>query len=714
MYEVLPGQKMKLYGENFYFGAPWQPRVYFVKKGTDTRMEATVDLGKSDQFVLTITSPNDLESDAQYWILVDNDLGATSTTKLTVAAKVGKDYLGLGVGWGVNFGFVETNVVTLNASSDTSFDAFPSIQQTINQLSQQGGGMLVLSEGEFHWRTCSSLQIHGNIVIKGAGVNRTTIFSGYCNISGSWIYSSDASLSNFAIMDLSFKPGNFNGGFSGNAISGNNFNYMAMVRVYWDLKASRLSFGGTHALMQDVHVVLYSLPLNGWGSAFGFGCTKYGIYRNVWINFENGAITSSFLKYSVLENFHLIRDASKQFIPEGPIQSRMWSCNFCENIVVDKSQFETLNFNFSKDNNDGETILTEGGGPKRGEFAVGVVSSATATTLTDLTANWTLQTTDILSLTITDGPGFGQTRRLVSATTTTITIDEPWTVVPTSQSRYSLVTPGFMNWLIKDTLFKGNPRGIWLYAAAGTNATIVGNSFVNGAGIDYRPYQRSYPSTAIDRCGGLAQVQIPYYQQQITQVYKSRILNNDLYADDPNANAQIRFAGDQLSFQDTFTRGVMMFGLEVRGNKITRVGEQSLNLPSYMLAMCFEQQAGLPNATVHSIIGTIMQGNQVQGVPQALGFGSNLGSSVLACQSVTGQVAKNDTFNLDFNNCRFYASQTIDVHLLNDQCRSVNYLPPTPTAQQSPGTQQPSGVSSAHVIVRNISLVIVAILLVVM
>lgn len=641
--------------------------------------------------------------------MVDNDLGATSTTKLTVTARVGKDYLGLGVGWGVNFGFVETNVVTLNASADTSFDAFPSIQQTINQLSQQGGGLIVLGEGEFHWRTCGSLQLHSNVVIKGAGVNRTTIFFGYCNVSGSWIYVSDPSLSNFALMDLSFKPGDFNGGFYGNAISGVNFSYVAMVRVFWDLKAARLSFGGTHVLMKDVHVVLQSLPQNGWASGFGFGCTKYGIFRNIWINFENGAISSSFMKYSVLENFHLIRDARLQFIPEGPIQSRMWSCNFCENIVVDKSQFETLNFNFSKDNNDGETILTEGGGPKRGEFAVGLVSSATATTLTDVTANWTLQTTDMLSLTISDGPGFGQTRRLVSATTTTITIDEPWTVVPTSQSRYSLVTPGFLNWLIKDTLFKGNPRGIWLYASAGINVTIVGNSFVNGAGIDYRPYQRSYPSTAIDRCGGLSQVQIPYYQQQITQIYKSRILNNDLFTDDPAANAQLRLAGDQLSHQDTFTRGIIMFGVEVRGNKITRVGDQTLTLPSYMLAMCFEQQAGLPNATVHSVVGTIIQGNRAEGVPQAHGFGSNLGSSVLACQSVTRQVSKNDTFALDLQNCRFYESQTLSVHVLADQCRSVNYLPPVVAPQSDPSV--PTIASDAALIMPTLAATVLMILI---
>ncbi len=657
---------------------------------------ATVDLSQSDENLLTITTPNDLESDAQYQVLIDHGLGSTSTTKLIVTARVGKDYLNIGVGWGVNFGFIEKNIITLNSSTDTSYDAFPAIQQAINQLSQQGGGMLVLSEGDFQWLSCKSLQLQSNVVIKGAGVNRTTIYSGYCNISGSWMYSSDPAFSNFAMMDLTFRPGDFNGGFYGNAISGSNFSNIVLTRIYWDLKASKFSVSANNLLVQDVVAVSYSLPINGYWSQYAFGCTKYGIFRNVWLHFENGFMSTSFMKYSVFENFHLIRDASKQFIPEGPIQSRMWSCNFCENIVVDRSQFETLNFDFTKDNNDGETILTEGGGPQRGEFDVGQVSSATSTTLTALTANWTLQTTDMLSLTIVGGPGFGQTRRLVSATTNTITIDEPWVVVPTSQSKYSLVTPGFLNWLIKDSLFKGNPRGIWLYAAAGVNVTIVGNSFVNGAGIDYRPYQRVYASTAIDRCG-LSQLQIPYFQEQVTQVYKSRILNNNLYADDPNANAQIRVAGVQLSQQDTFTRGTILFGVEVRGNNVTRVGQQVSTLGSYMVAMCFEQQAGLPNTTVTSVLGTILQGNHVQGVAQAHAFGSNIGSSVLACQSVTGQVSQNDTFAFDTNNCRFYPSQTVDVHVLSDQCRSVNYFPPlpTPSQQQSPGTQPTPAVSSA-------------------
>ncbi len=695
-------------------------RIDIVSYRTSTALSAQVLGEDSDQFVLTVVTPADLLNDTVYHVQVDNGLGVEQTSTFTVIARLGKDYLGLGLGWGVNFWFTETNVIRIPSSSNSSYDVFPDIQNAINSLSAQGGGMLQISEGTFYWLSCRSLQLHSNIVIKGAGVNKTTIYFGYCNMDDPnvWIYSSDSSLDNFAMMDLSLlATPDVNPGFTSTAIATRSSSNLALVRLFLDIEGSYFGVAANNMLMQDVTITSQNVLLGQAQTTtlFLFGCTTNAIFRNVWLYFENGYMTSSSMKNAVFDNFHLIRDSRKQFAGASPVESRMWSCNFCENIAVTNSQFETLYYNFSNFNNDGETILSEGGGPYRGEAGVGRVTSATSTTLTDSSANWSFKTADMLSLTITSGPGMGQTRRVVSATANTFTLDQPWQVVPTSDSLYAYNPLGGLNWIIKDALFKGNPRGLWLYASAFVNSTVVGNSFINSGGISYQPYQSISGTTVAPKCGG--NINIPSQPLQLTFVYNSKILNNLIYGDNPRASAMIRLAGSQLSAQDRFTRGTMLFGIEVRGNNLTRVGgispiEDTFKNVSQglFLSNCFEAQyveLGPPNATLYSVVNTIVQNNYAQGYSDAAyAFGTNHADTVFACPLGP---SRNVSLNLGYFNCYSYAEQTLPVQQLASQCRSSDYLPPVIEAPTTNSHGNPS-VSFASSNIQNIVITLFVVL----
>lgn len=71
----------------------------------------------------------------------------------------------------------------------------------------------------------------------------------------------------------------------------------------------------------------------------------------------------------------------------------------------------------------------------------GTATAGSSTTLTDSTKSWTTNQFLDNMVKVLSGPGVGQTRRIVSNTTTKLTIDTPWATNPTSASTYQIVAP---------------------------------------------------------------------------------------------------------------------------------------------------------------------------------------------------------------------------------------------------------------------------------
>ncbi len=86
-----------------------------------------------------------------------------------------------------------------------------------------------------------------------------------------------------------------------------------------------------------------------------------------------------------------------------------------------------------------ETYLQHGGANDGADWCpktVGTASTATATTLTDASRKWKADVYRGGCVLITAGRGFGQWRRVTANDATTLTLAEPWRVVPDATSEY--------------------------------------------------------------------------------------------------------------------------------------------------------------------------------------------------------------------------------------------------------------------------------------
>ena len=86
-----------------------------------------------------------------------------------------------------------------------------------------------------------------------------------------------------------------------------------------------------------------------------------------------------------------------------------------------------------------ETYLQHGGANDGADWCpktLGIASAATGTTLTDATRTWKAGRVSGACVLITAGRGFGQWRRVTANDATTLTLAEPWRIVPDATSEY--------------------------------------------------------------------------------------------------------------------------------------------------------------------------------------------------------------------------------------------------------------------------------------
>jgi hypothetical protein len=200
------------------------------------------------------------------------------------------------------------------------------------------------------------------------------------------------------------------------------------------------------------------------------------------------------------------------------ITTHQFVMDFAYRIAIMGNTFDVLNGPITNvKRNDGETLLTEGGGGDRMEN-IGTVTSATGTTIT-IPGN----TIDVSSfgnrlpenygVAIVSGKGAGQSRDVIGYSNNTIQVDHPWDVIPDSTSHYATFVWGLEKALIEGNTMIGNPRGVWLYQAAVRDVDIVGNTITNGGGI----FIRSFESQEIKQFD-------PIYDVRVTD---NRISNSD-------------------------------------------------------------------------------------------------------------------------------------------------------------------------------------------
>jgi hypothetical protein len=581
-------------------------------------MSASINWAASSEHVLTVAAPSMLPASQGVAVSVDNGSGNGSSNMdrlVAVVAGTQADPLNLGVGWAA--GFARVMQRNINAATDSRLatrvvcdgraDNAQALQEAVLLAYKEGGASVTLPVGVC--KLSRGVQLLSNTVLQGAGKDRTELQFN----TDSPLYASGADL--FALRNLTLT----NTGTSATA----SLNFRSNTRVAIDnIKVNQ----GTKAkawLYRSTNVVVRNSDFLQTGSLGTPGTLNAS--ENTGLVFTGNRV--SFLN-DIGTNFDYVRDAfvsgntwtRDATYKNDPGVVHTVTLNFTHRFAMVGNTLTTVNGPLDRLKNDGETILTEGGGARRTE-SLGNVGTATATSLTDIngTVNPNARVNGALpenyGIAIVAGKGMGQTRRVVGFTAGTFSIDKAWGVIPDSTSRYAAAVWGLEKTLMKGNTLTNNRSGIWLYSTAVRDVEINGNIMQENGGILIRGFQqvnRSWFS--------------PIYN---VRVVGNKISNTKGYYP---SHLSVFFANN-----DGLAYGTSTIGVELRNNQITanrpNIASSHYIGPAgaegYMNQMSVSS-SNYTSTTIPRVLGTVFQQNACNYCTTAVRIGTGAVGTMLA------------------------------------------------------------------------------------
>jgi dienelactone hydrolase len=507
--ELQPGQAFRIFGRNLTNAyVQLQP----VKGGAALKAAVT----SSDPYILNCIAPANLQNGKQYRILVSDH----PAEELITGRSAGKDPFKLKVPWGSDFSFSEKiyNVktderLTTKASGDGMSDDRTSIQQAIDLAHRNGGGVVYLPAGKYRLDipSGSGLVMRSKVVLQGDGPSNTIIQYGfgtpppYANPigKGGWpdsttdgvailwpLHTTLTGLYNLQVQNVNssgawrhslknMRPPILKPGAAGSKFFVSNCKFD--LSVAWGLSwgyVDRMVI--TDCWFQSTAQVTWPWMWHCNGS------TNF-VVRNNQFRYSAGRFGFNEAFNGIIENNHITRLGDLQ-TAKG--ETGGFNIDYSSDIIVLNNRMDVEGRDIEY-HNQGETILSQGGDPKN--MDAGIVSSATATSISDASKKWKTIRTDNLStcdaIAIVDGKGAGQWRRIVKNNSTTITVSEPWELIPDASSHYVITRWSAEDWLVRGNILEGNNRGIWFYCG-NADVSIVDNKLINSEGIYLRADQR--------------------------------------------------------------------------------------------------------------------------------------------------------------------------------------------------------------------------------
>jgi hypothetical protein len=587
--QIVPRGPFRLFGRNLLLPG-------FTPVVTVDGLPAVVDTRASDEHMLMVTAPRGVRAGGKAVISVDNGNGsgpALLDREIEVTAGRG-DPFALGVGWGAGFSAIAAKVVL--ASSDARLaskvvcnglvDDTPAIQAAID-LVAAGGGVLQLPPGTC--RLAGSLKLKSRVVLQGAGKNRTVIR--YEANYPLWGRGLDlAGVRNLTLI-------NTRGRIESPLLQNSTRVFFQNLKFVLDGGIHMFLTNNNNFVILDTDFIQPKNPddsgpytLGGSGGLVFFGNTT---------TFANGSPTFSRVHDAYIAHNRFTRDARDNQNSTGVIHSL--AMDFAHRIAITNNTFDVLGGPIvNKVRNDGETLLTEGGGGKRTEN-LGTVVSATSTTLSDPGNKINVAPfeggafPENYGVAVVGGKGAGQSRRVTAYSQGTLTVDKPWDVVPDTSSRYATFVWGLEKSLIKGNTLNQNPRGIWLYKTAIREVDIVGNTINEGGGI----YLKS------------AQI---LKKRLFVPIVGVRIANNSITNTTKQWRSYISIMFVRADEQDF---GIGTIGVEVRNNTL-QANSPNLTMPQegagvaegFINRMHAEGSTQALSKNQTRLLGTIFQNNK--------------------------------------------------------------------------------------------------------
>ncbi len=607
--QLLPGGAFRVFGRNLMLAGS-TPLV------TVNGAAAGIDVAHSDEHMLSVIAPSPLAASSAAVVVVDNGNGSGPVTldrKIETLSSGSGDPFALGVGWGA--GFSEIAGTVIDAANDSRLprkaqcnggtDDSAAIQGAIELAASGGGGVVKLPAGTC--RLADRMSLRSRVVVQGAGKAATVVVyeSNYAFLG--------IGLDLVGVRNLTMR----NAGSAGEAPLLKDSTRVIIQNVRVQLMTSRQMF-----LSGNRHFVVAGCDFEQAGSISDQGPYILDdasglVFENNTTQWVDGAPAFGRIHDSFLHANRFTRDARPQN-NGGTVHSM--TLDFAHRVAVVGNTFDVAYGPITnKTRNDGETILTEGGGAGRTEN-IGTVASASATTLTDPSNTINVDPfgtgaiPENYGVAIVGGTGAGQTRRLVSYNAPTLTVDRAWDVIPDATSHYATFVWGMEKSLIKANVLSQNPRGIWLYHTAVRDTDVIGNSIAQGGGIYLRSYQNLSTKSFM-----------PIYNVLIA------------------GNTVVNSSRDWMSYinavfvnSDARAFGIGLLGIEMRANALTAnvpnvssSQEEYANVEGYMNMMRVENYDGYESSVMPRLLGTIMTGNTCTSCETAVRIGTGAGGTTI-------------------------------------------------------------------------------------
>eukprot|EP00026_Physarum_polycephalum_P003330 Phypoly_transcript_03340.p1 GENE.Phypoly_transcript_03340~~Phypoly_transcript_03340.p1 ORF type:complete len:765 (+),score=91.18 Phypoly_transcript_03340:124-2418(+) len=611
------GATFRVFGRNLYVtGSSPQASL---QDSNGNFFACSVDLSSSTPFVLALQAPSSLQGSTDYVIWVTNGLGGSwsplvATQLFVTAINSNTDVYSLNVPWHGFFKDNQNNRVTLYPGGN--LDDADMIRNAL--FSVTAPGEVYLSAGLYG--LTNGIAIPSGVVLRGAGADQTTILYNhkYNTMTGGagWVWFNDNG-ENLGIADLTFtNSGTYAVNGETNPLQvGQNIKRAFLKGLKWYMNITKHAYfsGIEEMTITDCTFTLLSTPSqngNLWCAN-----SNHAIFKNNEVTYDTWGIHFIQSDGVVIENNNVHRNADLGFLYTTHGLPVSWTSNlYFANNNIDVINGELVY------NNDGETLLTEGGGADRGDIGASLVSYADSFSLTDTTQNWATFTTNPY-VAIVNGPGLGQYRRIVSNTANTLTIDRAWDIVPTSASSYSF-GPVAANWTVYQNTFTNQERGMWMYMSYMYDVAIDSNHLVNSEGISIIAY------TADSNGAGSPVI--------ATWLYGVQITNNYLSWNPTETDARATYIGINHDQARQDPVGVIVLSTEIRGNTIVYLGGGTRADYSDDYSMYDGYQAKVTNQGSSlstfppSVIGTIFQDNTIDSFYSGLVLGESVSQTTVA------------------------------------------------------------------------------------
>ena len=487
---VQQGETFRISGRNLDFAGS-TTFVKFRNQATGAISVATVTQG-NDPYIITVKAPGDLVDTQAYDVIISNGYGGSYSETFGPSLKgrtAGTDYWGLGTAWSSYYGFYNNvyNVKTdsrlaVKAVGDGVADDYAAIQAAINAANAAGGGVVYLPTGQYN-ANGHNFSMKSNVVLKGDGMNSSRIFDDSAVALGATGSLFSGGPANIGVVDLAIECGT--GGFNSTWKVGGASSYRQfLLRSRFTNARKEVLVYGSHFMLVDGCQVIHTA--RSGKNVIDFSNRTYFIIRNSYIQWSDGRIDMLANAGNIqLENNTFSRSTASDAAALGYGGPSVGSAN---NVAMLNNTFNKLEpAGKLPKNNDGETIMNE-----NIEYSgTGLVTGATDTTLSNSLSTWTVNSKANWEVTIVQGKGMGQTRKITANDATTLTLASAWDVNPDGTSSYA-ITKFDENYLIKGNLLQDVPRGIWVtYGGSMRDIAIVDNQLIDGQGIYLRGDTRS-------------------------------------------------------------------------------------------------------------------------------------------------------------------------------------------------------------------------------